>query len=163
MCGDSTQPQWLFMKTSNKKWVVEQITGGIWQIQLSTMTDITLMLWFLKYYQCWFTLTTSLFVAVVRAVIIPITHFSQRNTVSIFTSEFSGGAGGLRGLAHVLQLIRLIPTVIVSITDKVVGHTAAVLACELVWLTGLVSAALLITAVSTVVAPVTPDFERRHE
>lgn len=77
--------------------------------------------------------------------------------MSIVTSELSRGAGGWWCEAHVLQLIRFVPTVIVSITDKVMGHTAAVLTGELVLLARLVGAALLVTAVPTVITPITPD------
>ena len=102
-------------------------------------------------------LTTSLLVAVVRAVITPVTHLAQRDTVSIVTSELSRRAGGWWCEAHVLQFIRLVPTVIVPITDKVMGHAAAILAGELVLLAGLVSAALLVTTIPTVITPITPD------
>ncbi len=63
-------------------------------------------------------------------------------------------------MAHVLQLIRFIPAVIVAVADKVMGNAAAVLAGELVLLACLVGAALLVTAVPAVVTPITPD--RRH-
>ena len=64
-------------------------------------------------------------------------------------------------MTHVLQLIRLVPTVVVAITDKVLGHTPAILAGELVLLAGLVGAALLVTAVAAVVTPIAPDFRRK--
>lgn len=80
--------------------------------------------------------------------------------MSIVTSELPRRAGGCWCAAHVLQLIGLITTVIVAITDKVVGYAAAVLAGELVLLACLVGAALLITAVPTVVASIAPKFQR---
>ena len=61
-----------------------------------------------------------------------------------------------------LQLIRLVPTVIVPITDKVLGHTAAVLAGELVLLARQVGAALFVAAVAAVVAPIAPDFGEKQ-
>lgn len=64
-------------------------------------------------------------------------------------------------MTHVLQLIRLVPTVIVAIADKVIGHTASVLAGELVLLARLVGAALLVTAVTAVITSITPDFRRQ--
>lgn len=67
----------------------------------------------------WF-LTTSFLIAVVRAVVAPVAHFANRDTVSIVTSELSSGASGCWRVTHVLQLIRLIPAVIVAIADKVV-------------------------------------------
>lgn len=76
----------------------------------------------------------------------------------IVTSELSGGASGCWRVAHVLQLIRLIPAVIIAIADEVVGHAAAVLAGVLVLLARLVGAALLITAVAAVITSITPDF-----
>lgn len=81
--------------------------------------------------------------------------------MSIFTSELCGGAGGCWRAAHVLQLIRLVTTVVVAVADKVMRHAAAVLAGELVLLARLVCAALLITAVPTVVTSITPDFRRQ--
>lgn len=78
--------------------------------------------------------------------------------MSVVASEVSRRAGGCWCVAHVLQLIRLIPTVVVSIAHKVPGYTPAILAGELVLLACLVGAALLIAAVATVVASITPDF-----
>lgn len=105
---------------------------------------------------CAFIDTASLLVAVVRAVIVPVAHLAEGDTVSVVTSELSRGAGGCGCVAHVLQLIRLVPTVIVAIADKVMGHTAAILAGELVLLARLVGAALLITAVPTIITSITP-------
>lgn len=68
---------------------------------------------------CAFIDSTSLLVAVVGAVVIPVAYPVQRYTVSVVTSELSRRAGRWRCVAHVLQLIRLIATVIVSITDEV--------------------------------------------
>lgn len=81
--------------------------------------------------------------------------------MSIVTSELSRGAGRCWCVAHVLQLISLIPAVIVAIADKVMGHAAAVLAGELVLLARLIDAALLVTAVPAVITSVTPDFRRQ--
>lgn len=78
--------------------------------------------------------------------------------MSIVASEVSKRAGGCWCVAHVLQLIRLIPTVVVSIARKVPGYAPAILAGELVLLTRLVGAALLIAAIATVVASIAPDF-----
>lgn len=102
-------------------------------------------------------LTATLLVTVVRAVIVPVAHLAQGDTVSIVASELAGGAGGCGSMAHVLQFIRLVPTVIITITNKVMGHTAAVLAGELVLLAGLVGAAPLVTAVPTIITSITPD------
>lgn len=107
------------------------------------------------------TLTASLLITVVRAVVVPVAHLAQRDTVSIVTSELSRRAGGCWCAAHVLQLIGLIPTVVVAITDKVMGHAPAILAGELVLLARLVGAALLVTAVPAVVTSITPDFRRQ--
>ncbi len=108
-----------------------------------------------------FTLTASLLIAVVRAVVVPVAHLAQGDTVSIVTSELSRGAGGCWCAAHVLQLIGLVPAVIVAIADKVVGHAAAVLAGVLVLLARLVGAALLVAAVPAVIASITPDFRKQ--
>lgn len=81
--------------------------------------------------------------------------------MSVVASELSRGAGGRWRAAHVLQLIGLIATVVVAITDKVMGYAAAVLAGELVLLARLVGAALLITAVPTVVSSIAPSFRRQ--
>lgn len=59
-------------------------------------------------------------------------------------------------MAHVLQLIRLIPAVIIAIADEVVGHAAAILAGVLVLLARLVGTALLITAVTAIITSITP-------
>lgn len=56
-----------------------------------------------------------------------------------------------------VQLVRLVPAVIVTIADEVSRHAASVLAGELVLLTGLVGAALLVAAIPTVIPPVTPE------
>lgn len=61
-------------------------------------------------------------------------------------------------MAHVLQFIRLISAVVVSIAHKVPGYAPAILAGELVLLARLVGAALLIAAVATVVTSIAPDF-----
>jgi len=114
----------------------------------------------LNYFENLFTLTASLLIAVVRAVVVPVAHLHQRDTVFVVTSELSRGAGGCWCVAHVLQLIGLIPTVIVAVAHKVQRHAAAVLAGELVLLTRLVGAALLVAAVSAVVTTIAPDFRR---
>lgn len=80
--------------------------------------------------------------------------------MSIVTPELCRGTCWCWCAAHVLQFIRLITTVIVPITDEVMGHTAAILAGELVLLAGLVGAALLIAAIPAVVTTITPDFSR---
>lgn len=81
--------------------------------------------------------------------------------MSVVTSELSGRAGGRWRAAHVLQLVGLVATVVVAVADKVLGHTPAILAGELVLLAGLVGAALLVTAVAAVVTPIAPDFRRQ--
>lgn len=101
-------------------------------------------------------LTTSLLVAVVRAVVVPVAHLAQGDTVSIITYELSRGAGGWRRVAQVIQLIRLVATVIVPVTDKVVGHAASILAGELMLRAWLIGTTLLITAVPTVITSITP-------
>lgn len=63
--------------------------------------------------------TTSFLIAVVRTVIVPVAHLAQGDTVTIVTSELLRGAGGCWCVAHVLQFIGLIPTVVVAIADKV--------------------------------------------
>lgn len=63
--------------------------------------------------------TASFLVAVVRAVITPVTHLAQGDTVTILTFELPRGAGGCWRVAHVLQLIGLIPAVVVAVADKV--------------------------------------------
>lgn len=108
-----------------------------------------------------FTLTASLLIAVVRAVVVPVAHLAQGDTVSIVTSELSRGAGGCRCAAHVLQLIGIVPAVVVAIADKVVGHAAAILAGELVLLARLVGAALLVAAVPAVITSITPDVRKQ--
>lgn len=110
----------------------------------------------------YFSLTASFLVAVVRAVITPVTHLAQGDTVTILTFELPRGAGGCWRVAHVLQLIGLIPAVVVAVADKVTWHTAAVLAGELMLLARLVRAALLIAAVSTVVTAVAPDLKSKE-
>lgn len=107
-------------------------------------------------------LTAAFFVTVVRAVIVPVAHLAQGDTVSILTSELSRGAGRCWRAAHVLQLIGLVPTVIVAIADEVMGHAATILAGELVLLARLVGAALLVTAVPAVVSSIAPDFGRQR-
>lgn len=102
-------------------------------------------------------LTTPFLITVVRTVVVPVAHPAQRYTVSIVASELSRGTGGRWCVAHVFQLIRLIPTVIVSIAYKVAGYAPAVLAGELVLLACLVGAALLVAAISAVVPPVASD------
>lgn len=104
------------------------------------------------------TLTTPLLITVVRTVVVPVAHPAQRYTVSTVTSELSRRAGGCWCVAHVFQLIRLIPTVIVSIAYKVAGNAAAILAGELVLLACLVGAALLVTAIAAIVTPIASDF-----
>ncbi|TNN64427.1 hypothetical protein EYF80_025377 [Liparis tanakae] len=69
-----------------------------------------------------------------EAVVVPVAHLHQRDTVFVVTPELSRGAGGRRCVAHVLQLVGLIPTVVVAVAHKVVRHAAAVLAGELVLL-----------------------------
>lgn len=81
--------------------------------------------------------------------------------MAVVTPELSGGARGRRRVARVLQLIGLVPAVVVAVADEVVRHTAAVLTGELVLLTRLVGAALLVAAVPAVVAAVTPDFRQQ--
>lgn len=108
-----------------------------------------------------FTLTASLLIAVVRAVVVPVAHLAQGDTVPIVTSELSRGAGGCRCAAHVLQLIGIVPAVVVAIADEVVGHAAAVLAGELVLLARLVGAALLVAAVPAVITSITPDVRKQ--
>lgn len=83
--------------------------------------------------------------------------------MSVLTSEVSRGAGGCWRSTHVRQLIRLIPAVVVTIAHKILGHTAAILAGELVGLTGLIRAALLIAAVPTVITAVTPNLRRAQK
>lgn len=81
--------------------------------------------------------------------------------MSIVTSELSRGAGGGQRAAHVLQLIRLVSTVVVTIADKVMGNAAAVLAGELVLVARLVGAAPLIAGVPAVITSIAPDFRIR--
>lgn len=107
-------------------------------------------------------LTAAFLVTVVRAVIVPVAHLPQGDTVSIVTSELCRGAGGRWRAAHVLQLIGLVPAVIVAIADEVMGHAAAVLAGELVLLARLIGAALLVTAVPAVIPSIAPDFRRQR-
>lgn len=83
--------------------------------------------------------------------------------MSIVTSKLCRGTGWCWCVAHVLQLVRLITTVVVPIADKVTGHAAAILAGELVLLAGLVGAALLITAIPAVITTITPDFRRSQK
>lgn len=108
------------------------------------------------------TLTASLLVAVVRTVITPVAHLAQGDAVSIITPELSWGAGGGWSMTHVLQLVRLVPTVVVSVTNKVVGDAAPVLAGELVLLARQVGATLLIAAVSAVVSSITPGLRKKE-
>lgn len=103
-------------------------------------------------------LTTPLLIAVVGTVVVPVTHPARRYAVAVVTSELSRRASGSWCVAHVLQLIGLVPAVIVSIAYEVAGYAAAILAGELVLLAGLVGAAPLIAAVAAVVASVAPDF-----
>lgn len=76
--------------------------------------------------------------------------------MSVVTPELPRGARGRWRAAQVVKLIGLVPAVVVPITYEVAGHTASVLTDELVLLTRLVGAALLVTAVPTVIPPVTP-------
>lgn len=78
--------------------------------------------------------------------------------MSIGTSELSRRTGGGWCAAHVFQLIGLVPTVVVSVAYKVAGYAPAILAGELLLLACLVGAALLVTAIATVVTPVTSDW-----
>lgn len=64
-------------------------------------------------------LTTSLLITVVGTVVIPIAHLSQRDAVPIVTSELGRRAGGRWSVAHVLQLIRFVAAVVVTVTDEV--------------------------------------------
>lgn len=108
-----------------------------------------------------FTLTASFLITVVRAVVAPVAHLDQGDAVSIVTSELPWGAGRRWRVTHALQLIRLVTTVVVPITDEVVRDASAVLAGELVLLAGLVGAALLVAAVPAVITSITPDLRRQ--
>lgn len=77
--------------------------------------------------------------------------------MAVVTPELSGRASGGRSPTQVVQLVGFVPTVIVTIADEVSRHAASVLAGELVLLTGLVGAALLVAAIPTVIPPVTPE------
>lgn len=76
--------------------------------------------------------------------------------MAVVAPELGGRAGGRRCVAHVLQLVGLVPAVVVAVADEDVGNAAAVLAGELVLLARLVGAALLVAAVAAVVAPIAP-------
>lgn len=82
--------------------------------------------------------------------------------MSVVTPELPGGARGRWRAAQVVKLIGLVPAVVVPITYEVAGHTASVLTDELVLLTRLVGAALLVTAVPTVIPPVTPAIKHNQ-
>lgn len=101
-------------------------------------------------------LTASFLVTVVGALVVPVAHLTQRDTVSVVTSELARRAGRRRRVAHVLQLVRVVAAVVVAVADEVVRHAAAVLTGELVLLARLVGAALLVAAVATVIAPIAP-------
>lgn len=107
------------------------------------------------------TLTAAFLVAVVRAVVGAVAHFHHGDAVAVVAPVLTGRAGGRGGPAHVVQLVRLVPAVVVPVADEVLRHAAAVLTGVLVLLTGLVAAALLVTAVTTVIPPVTPDTPHR--
>lgn len=102
-------------------------------------------------------LTAAFLIAVVTAVITVVTDPAGWHTVSILTPIVVRRAGRSWSPAQVFQLVRLIATVIITIAHEVLRDTATILTRELVLLTGLVCAALLITAVPTVVSSVTPN------
>lgn len=77
-------------------------------------------------------LTTAFLVTVVVAVIAPVAHLGEWHTVPVVTAEVSGGAGGRRSPAHVIQLIRFIPAVVVPVADEILRDAAPVLTGELV-------------------------------
>lgn len=108
-------------------------------------------------------LTASLLITVVGAVVISVAHLRQGNAVAVVAPELGRGAGGCRRAAHVLQLVRPVPAVVVAVAGKVVRNAAAVLAGELVLLARLVSAALLVAAVAAVVASVAPSVTKVNQ
>ena len=80
-------------------------------------------------------------------------HF---NAVPIVTLELMRGARGFWDVAQVLQLIRIIPTVVFPIADVALVNAEPVLTGELILAAGGVEAVPLITVVTTVIVPVTP-------
>ena len=66
------------------------------------------------------------------------------------------GTCGFRGVTQVLELIRVISTVIVPITDIGLINAESVLTCKKGLVAGRVHTAPLITVVTTVIVPVTP-------
>lgn len=66
------------------------------------------------------------------------------------------GTCGFRGVTQVLELIRVISTVIVPITDIDLINAESVLTCKKGLVAGRVHTAPLITVVTTVIVPVTP-------
>lgn len=66
------------------------------------------------------------------------------------------GARGFRDMAQVLQLIRIISTVIFPITGIAFVNAEPILTCKLIPIAGGVWAVPLITVVTAVIVPVTP-------
>lgn len=70
-----------------------------------------------------------------------------------------GRAGRFWCTAEMFQLIRFITTVIIPITDVGLGNAAPILTSKLVLLTWFIDASPFITAVTTVIPPVTSEEE----
>lgn len=86
-----------------------------------------------------------------------VTDPRHLDAVPVVTPELMRGARGFWGVTQVLLLIRPISTVIVLITNKEPRDAPPVLTGKLICMAGWVRAASLITVVSTVIAPVTPE------
>ena len=85
-----------------------------------------------------------------------VADFHHLNAVPIVTPELMRGTCGFFLVAQVLQLIRIVATVIFPITDVTLISADTVLTGKKVFITGWVLAVPLITVVTTVIATVTP-------
>lgn len=65
-----------------------------------------------------------------------VADFHHFNAVPIITLELMRGAGGFRGMAQVLQLIRIISTIIFPITGVALINAEPVLTGKLILIAG---------------------------
>lgn len=85
-----------------------------------------------------------------------VADFYHLNAIPIITLELMRGACGFRYMAQVLQLVRTISAVIITITDEGFINAEPILTGKLFLIAGGVYAVPLITVVTTVIVPVTP-------
>lgn len=85
-----------------------------------------------------------------------VADFYHLDAIPIITLELMRGACGFRDMAQVLQLVRAISAVIITITDEGFINAEPILTGKLFLIAGGVQAVPLITVVTTVIVPVTP-------